>query len=268
MFPRYEEGARRRPHPQTKPTSRPATWSPSTTSATARTPTCGCWASSSSAWPGWPGGCCASSPGSRSSPSPSPCWATPTGSSASSAPPSPAPSCSPGCCRGGSSTGTRSREFVTWRVWSNWRAWRTYGRHWDSVMVMTGLGDRYLGEDYVPVLVHARCRRDVDKLTVQLLQGQHPDEFAAQADTLAHTFGMLACRSRIAGPGVVTLEFLRVDRLAEPVAAIEPRRAARPAGTADRRARGRPAPDGAGSRRATSSRPGRPAPGRARCSGR
>jgi DNA segregation ATPase FtsK/SpoIIIE, S-DNA-T family len=113
-------------------------------------------------------------------------------------------------------------EFVTWRVWSSWRAWRTYGRHWDSVMVMAGLGDRYLGEDYVPVLVHARCRPDVDRLVVQLLQGQHPDDFARAADTLAHSFGMLSCRSRVAGPAVVVLEFARVDRLADHVPAIEP----------------------------------------------
>ncbi len=111
-------------------------------------------------------------------------------------------------------------EFVTWRVWSNWRAWRTYGRHWDSAMTMAGLGGRYQGDPYVPVLIHARCRPDLDRLTVQLLQGQHPDEFAAAADTLAHTFGMIACRSRIAGPGVVTLEFTRRDRLADVVSAV------------------------------------------------
>jgi DNA segregation ATPase FtsK/SpoIIIE, S-DNA-T family len=112
-------------------------------------------------------------------------------------------------------------QFVTWRVWSSWRAWRTYGRHWDSAMTMAGLGDRYLGDDYVPVLLRAKCRPDLDRLTVQLLQGQHPDDFAAQADTLAHTFGALACRSRIAGPGVITLDFTKADRLAELVPALD-----------------------------------------------
>jgi DNA segregation ATPase FtsK/SpoIIIE, S-DNA-T family len=113
-------------------------------------------------------------------------------------------------------------ESVSWRVWSSWRAWRTYGRYWDSAMTMAGLAGRYDGETYAPVLVSARCRPDVDRLTVQLLQGQHPDEFAKAADTLAHTFGMLSCRSRVAGPGVVVLEFCRVDRLAELVPALDP----------------------------------------------
>ena len=108
-------------------------------------------------------------------------------------------------------------------------------------MTMAGLGDRYLGDDYVPGPVRARCRPDVDRLTVQLLQGQHPDEFAKAADTLAHTFGMLACRSRVAGPGVVVLEFARTDRLAELVPALDPADAPRPGGPADRCPRGRPA---------------------------
>jgi DNA segregation ATPase FtsK/SpoIIIE, S-DNA-T family len=111
-------------------------------------------------------------------------------------------------------------ESVTWRVWSSWRAWRTYGRHWESAMTMAGLGDRYLGEHYVPVLLTARCRPAVDVLTVQLLQGQHPDDFARAAETLAHSFGMLSCRSRVAAPGLVRLEFTRVDRLAEVVPAL------------------------------------------------
>jgi S-DNA-T family DNA segregation ATPase FtsK/SpoIIIE len=111
-------------------------------------------------------------------------------------------------------------ESVSWRVWSSWRAWSTYGRHWESAMTMAGLGGRYRGDDYVPVLRAARCGREVDVLTVQLLQGQHPDDFARQADTLAHTFGMLSCRSRVAGPGLVRLEFARVDRLSGVVSAI------------------------------------------------
>jgi hypothetical protein len=134
-------------------------------------------------------------------------------------------------------------QFVTWRVWSSWRAWRTYGRRWDSAMTMAGLGDRYLGNDYVPVLRRARCRPDLDRLTVQLLQGQHPDDFAAQADTLAHTFGALSCRSRIAGPGVVTLEFTKADRLAGLRPCPRRHRAPRPGRRGLRPPRGRPGHD-------------------------
>ncbi len=87
---------------------------------------------------------------------------------------------------------------VGWRARGHLRGWWIYGRRWTSPMTMSGLGDRYLGADYVPKLRRVRSNGHVDRLTVQLLQGQHPDDFANQADTLAHTFGMLACRSRIA----------------------------------------------------------------------
>jgi S-DNA-T family DNA segregation ATPase FtsK/SpoIIIE len=111
-------------------------------------------------------------------------------------------------------------ESVSWRVWSSWRAWSTYGRYWESAMTMAGLGARYRGDEYVPVLRSARCRPDMDVLEVQLLQGQHPDEFAKAASTLGHTFGMRSCRSRVARPGVVRLEFTRADPLAGVVPAV------------------------------------------------
>jgi DNA segregation ATPase FtsK/SpoIIIE, S-DNA-T family len=87
-------------------------------------------------------------------------------------------------------------------------------------MTMSGLGDIYAGHDYVPVLRRVRSNEQLDRLTVQLLQGQHPDDFADRADTLAHSFGMLACRVRIAGPGRIYLDFTRRDSLAVPVPAL------------------------------------------------
>lgn len=100
------------------------------------------------------------------------------------------------------------------------RGWWIYGRRWTSAMTMSDLGDVYELGRYVPKLRKVRSTRWADRLSVQLLQGQKPGDYADRAEALAHTFGMLDCRARIAGPGMVLLDFLARDPLAPVVAAL------------------------------------------------
>jgi DNA segregation ATPase FtsK/SpoIIIE, S-DNA-T family len=72
----------------------------------------------------------------------------------------------------------------------------------------------------VPVLVGVRASRSVDVVTVRLATGQAPADFADRAASLAHAFGAELCRVRDLGPGLITLEFVRADTLAEPFGAL------------------------------------------------
>jgi S-DNA-T family DNA segregation ATPase FtsK/SpoIIIE len=109
---------------------------------------------------------------------------------------------------------------VTWRVRGSWRGWWVYGQRWHAAMTMADLGDTYQRTAHVPRLRRVRSNPYMDRATVQLLAGQHPSDVQRQADTLAHTFGQLACRVRVAGPGRVHLDFTRRDLLAAPVPAL------------------------------------------------
>jgi DNA segregation ATPase FtsK/SpoIIIE, S-DNA-T family len=59
-----------------------------------------------------------------------------------------------------------------------------------------------------------------DRLTVRLVSGQSPANFADQAEALAHGFRVLLCRVLTTAPGAVILELVRRDALAEPMTAL------------------------------------------------
>jgi S-DNA-T family DNA segregation ATPase FtsK/SpoIIIE len=109
---------------------------------------------------------------------------------------------------------------ICWRVRGSLRAWVVYGWRWRSAMTMADLADVFDGADYVPRLRRVRSNRHIDRLTVRLLRGQHPDDYGKRADVLAHTFGKLACQVRIAGPGRIYLDFTRRDALAAIIPAL------------------------------------------------
>jgi S-DNA-T family DNA segregation ATPase FtsK/SpoIIIE len=109
---------------------------------------------------------------------------------------------------------------VSWRVRGSLRAWVVYGWRWRSALTMADLADTFDGRAYVPKLRRVQSNRHIDRLTVRLLRGQHPDDFGKRADMLAHTFGKLACQVRIAGPGRIYLDFTRRDALAAVVPAL------------------------------------------------
>ena len=53
-------------------------------------------------------------------------------------------------------------------------------------------------------------------MTVRLVSGQSPADFADRAEGMAHGFGARSCRVRTAAPGAVVLELVRRDALAGP----------------------------------------------------
>jgi DNA segregation ATPase FtsK/SpoIIIE, S-DNA-T family len=95
-----------------------------------------------------------------------------------------------------------------------------YRRHWHAAMTLGGLAPMYRKRVLVPVLVHVHASKSVDLVTVRLATGQSPGDFADRAASLAHAFGAELCRVRELGPGMITLEFVRADTLAEPFGAL------------------------------------------------
>ncbi len=110
-------------------------------------------------------------------------------------------------------------RFVTDAVRDRWRWW-FYRRRWQAAMTLAGLAPNYRGRVLVPVLSGVHSLGTADLVMVRLVTGQSPDDFADRAVSLAHAFGAELCRVRDAGPGLVHLEFVRADTLADPIAAL------------------------------------------------
>jgi DNA segregation ATPase FtsK/SpoIIIE, S-DNA-T family len=104
-------------------------------------------------------------------------------------------------------------------VRDEWRRWY-YRRHWLAVMTITGLAPLYRGRVLLPVIADVAAGGPVDRVTVKLVSGQCPADFADQAEGLAHGFGVHLCRVRPAAPGLIALELVRRDALAAPVPAL------------------------------------------------
>jgi len=111
-------------------------------------------------------------------------------------------------------------SHYVWRpVWCWWR-WCAYRRRCPGVLTVAGLAPAYRGRSVLPVLLHVEAGPCLDRLTVQLVSGQDPARFADQADALAHGFGAHSCRVRTGTPGLLVLELIRRDALAEPFGAL------------------------------------------------
>jgi len=110
-------------------------------------------------------------------------------------------------------------RLVTAPLRDRWRWW-FYRRHWHSVLTITGLAPAYRGRVMLPVLRNVRAGRCADRVTVRLVSGQSPKQFADRADQLAHGFGAHVCRVRANMPGSVVLELVRRDALADPIPAL------------------------------------------------
>ncbi|MDQ2874618.1 MAG: FtsK/SpoIIIE domain-containing protein [Actinomycetota bacterium] len=100
------------------------------------------------------------------------------------------------------------------------RRWLSYRRRWQSVLTIAGLAPTYRGQVLVPVLAGVTVAGCTDRVTVRLVSGQSPDDFADKAGALAHGFRAILCRVRTAGPGTVVLELVRMDALADPIPAL------------------------------------------------
>jgi S-DNA-T family DNA segregation ATPase FtsK/SpoIIIE len=96
-----------------------------------------------------------------------------------------------------------------------WRRVWVYRRGWASAMATCGLATVFDGDRYIPRLGKVRSGRFGDEVTVRLLPGQIPDDWATAAPRLAYTFRLRDGRA-YAGrkPDRVVLRFLRKDPLA------------------------------------------------------
>ena len=110
-------------------------------------------------------------------------------------------------------------RLVAAPVRCRWRWW-CYRRHWQAVLTVAGLAPVYRGQVLLPSSVKVEAGGCTDRVTVRLVSGQSPADFADRADSLAHGFRALLCRVRAASPGTVVLELVRRDALAEPMTAL------------------------------------------------
>jgi S-DNA-T family DNA segregation ATPase FtsK/SpoIIIE len=103
-----------------------------------------------------------------------------------------------------------------------WRSFWAYGVRWRTAMMLSGLGGRFNGEEYVPRVVRVRAGRYCDRVSVRMVVGQQPADWGRRLDALAHAFGARCCQVRELHrrPGYVQLVVGRRDPLAEIVPAL------------------------------------------------
>ena len=102
----------------------------------------------------------------------------------------------------------------------DWLRWCFYRRRWKAAMTLAGLAPDYRGQPMLPVLDRVHRAGAVDLVRVGLVTGQAPADFAEKSENLAHAFGARLCRVRDAAPGVLVLELVRADTLANPIPAL------------------------------------------------
>ncbi|TMR12376.1 cell division protein FtsK [Nonomuraea turkmeniaca] len=111
-------------------------------------------------------------------------------------------------------------RLVGWRLLAWWRLIWVYRRHWQPVMIVSGLGRHIRGRDYLPRLVKVTCTPWADLVSVRMLKGQAVKDWADRIDHLAQGFGATSCRVALSQAGRITLTFPRTDPLATPISAV------------------------------------------------
>ncbi|MGH3500957.1 MAG: FtsK/SpoIIIE domain-containing protein [Nocardioidaceae bacterium] len=101
-----------------------------------------------------------------------------------------------------------------------WRAAWVYRRHWQPVMVVTGLAEHWRDREYLPTIRKVRCTRWTDRVLVRMIYGQHPKAWENAAAGLAHGFNAPWCRVSVARPRHLWVEFPRGDALGTPIPAL------------------------------------------------
>jgi S-DNA-T family DNA segregation ATPase FtsK/SpoIIIE len=103
-----------------------------------------------------------------------------------------------------------------------WRSFWAYGVRWRTAMMLSGLGGRFEGSEYLPRVVRVRAGRYCDRVTVRMVIGQHPADWARRLDALAHGFGARSCQVRELPrrPGYMQLVVGRLDPLGMVVRAL------------------------------------------------
>jgi DNA segregation ATPase FtsK/SpoIIIE, S-DNA-T family len=87
-------------------------------------------------------------------------------------------------------------------------------------MTISGLAPMYRGRLLLLVLGKVTSTRYTDRALVRLVSGQRSADFAARAENIAESFGVLLCRIRSARRGWVVLELVRRDALAAIIPAL------------------------------------------------
>ncbi|WP_062430388.1 FtsK/SpoIIIE domain-containing protein [Herbidospora daliensis] len=108
---------------------------------------------------------------------------------------------------------------VTWPLLAFWRRFWIYRRHWQPVMIVSGLGRHLHGRDYLPRLRKVSCTPWADLVIVRMLKGQSLEDWTKRADHLAQGFGAPVARVTLHTPGTVLLTLPRRDPLAHPIPA-------------------------------------------------
>jgi hypothetical protein len=85
-------------------------------------------------------------------------------------------------------------------------------------MTACRLAGAHGGDRWVPQLLGVRSNRWGDRVTVRLLPGQHPDDWATAAPRLAYSFNLREARAYTGGrPDRMVLHFVRRDPLVSTV---------------------------------------------------
>ncbi|MBN1173430.1 MAG: cell division protein FtsK [Micromonosporaceae bacterium] len=109
------------------------------------------------------------------------------------------------------------RQWAWWPALSRYRR-MVYRRSWHAAMVTAGLSVTFDRMTVLPVLKRVRCTAVGDAVTVRMVTGQIPDDYATVALRLAHTFGARSCTITPGSkPELVGLTFLRGDLLTQVV---------------------------------------------------
>ncbi|MDA2804583.1 FtsK/SpoIIIE domain-containing protein [Nocardiopsis suaedae] len=112
------------------------------------------------------------------------------------------------------------RRWVTLRALALVRGVWVYRRHWQPVLVVSGLAESYLERQYLPRIRSVKCSEWADRVRVKLVPGTAPADFEDRTPQLAHGFQAPACRVEVLGPLDLVLEFPRRDMLADPIPAL------------------------------------------------
>ncbi|MEU0521737.1 hypothetical protein [Streptosporangium sp. NPDC006007] len=107
-------------------------------------------------------------------------------------------------------------RLIGWRLLAFWRLAWVYRRHWQPVMIVSGLGRHLGGRDYLPRLLTVACTSWADQVTVKLLTDQATTDWAERTEQLAHGFGAASCRVTVARSGRLLLTFPRRDPCPHP----------------------------------------------------
>ena len=110
-------------------------------------------------------------------------------------------------------------RFISGPARDRWRWW-CYRRRWQAVMTISRLAPLYQGRVLLPMLGQVSSSRFTDRVSVGMVSGQSPKDFADRAEGLAHGFGVRQCRVRTGRPRTIVLELVRRDALAEAMPAL------------------------------------------------